>query len=111
MPVLPLVDLLILIGSGSLALGFLLKFITLVSIYRPTIVGFSSLDFVLIAGVCFSLALVFVARTWLKLNEPSLLALKSRLRAEQAQARAREQDLEREAVGAADAVEASPEAS
>ncbi len=108
MPVLPLVDLLILIGSGSLALGFLLKFITLVSIYRPTIVGFSSLDFVLIAGVCFALALVFVARTWLKLNEPSLLALKSRLRAEQAQARALELDLEREA---SDAVEARSEAS
>ena len=106
MPVLPLVDLLILLGTGSLAVGFVLKLVTLVSIYRPTVVGFSSLDFVLIAGVCFGLALVFVARTWLKLNEPALLALKSRLRAEQARARA--MDLDRAA--AEPSVDASVEA-
>jgi hypothetical protein len=93
-PILPLVDLLILVGSASLGFGFLLKAISVVSIYRPAPFGFTSLDFVVITGVCFGLALVFVARTWLKLNEPSLLALKSRLRAEQAQARAL--DLERE---------------
>ncbi len=96
MPILPLVDLLILLGTGSLAFGALLKAISVVSIYRPAPFGFTSLDFVVITGVCFGLALVFVARTWLKLNEPSLLALKSRLRAEQAQARAL--DLERAAA-------------
>ncbi len=108
MPILPLVDLLILIGSGSLAFGALLKLISVVSIYRPAPFGFTSLDFVVITGVCFGMALVFVARTWLKLNEPSLLALKSRLRAEQAQARALE--VERAAALGDTAAEAGSEA-
>ena len=108
MPILPLVDLLILLGSGSLAIGFLLKAITVVSIYRPAPFGFTSLDFVVITGVCFGLALVFIARTWLKLNEPSLLALKSRLRAEQAQARAL--DLDRSGALSDTPVEAHSEA-
>lgn len=90
MPVLPLVDLLILLGSGSLALGFVLKVVAMATIYRPTLLGFSSLDFVLIAGVCFGFSLVLVARTWLKLNEPGMLALQSRLRHEQASHRALE---------------------
>jgi hypothetical protein len=107
-PILPLVDLLILLGSGSLAIGFLLKAITIVSIYRPAPFGFTSLDFVVITGVCFGLALVFIARTWLKLNEPSLLALKSRLRAEQAQARA--MDLDRSEALSDASVEAHSEA-
>lgn len=84
MPILPLVDLLILLGSGSLIVGFLLKAIDLATIYQPTILGFSSLDFALITAVCFALALTLVARTWLKLHEPSLLQLQSRLRAEEA---------------------------
>ena len=88
MPILPVVDLLILMGSGSLLAGFLLKAIALSTIYRPSILGFTSTDFVLIAGVCMALALVLVARTWLKLHEPSLLALQSRLRHEQARQRA-----------------------
>jgi hypothetical protein len=40
--------------------------------------------------VCFGLALVLVARTWLKLNEPGLLVLQSRLRAEDAHRRVHE---------------------
>lgn len=92
MPILPLVDLMILLGSGSLVIGFLLKAITLATLYRPTILGFSSLDFAVITAVCFGFALTLVARTWLKLNEPSLLALQSRLRAEEAHRRAHEQE-------------------
>ncbi|MGH0030876.1 MAG: hypothetical protein ACQGVC_13870 [Myxococcota bacterium] len=84
MPILPIVDLLILLASGSLVVGFLLKAVALATIYRPTLLGFSPADFVLIAGICMLLALVMVARTWLKLHEPSLLALQSRLRHEQA---------------------------
>ena len=88
MPILPVVDLLILLGSASLMTGFLLKAIALATLYRPSLLGFSSLDFVLIAGVCLSMSLVLVARTWLKLHEPNLLALQSRLRHEQARQRA-----------------------
>ena len=90
MPILPLVDLLILLGSSSLVVGFLLKAITMATIYRPSILGFTSLDFALISAVCFAVALVLVARTWLKLNEPELLALRSRLRREEAHRRALE---------------------
>ena len=87
MPILPLIDLLILLGSGSLLVGFLLRAVAAATIYRPTLFGLSSLDFAVITAVCFGLALTLVARTWLKLNEPSLLALQSRLRAEAAHRR------------------------
>jgi hypothetical protein len=89
-PILPLVDLLILTGSASLLVGFLLKAIAMATIYRPSLLGFTSLDFALISAVCFAMALVLVARTWLKLNEPELMALRSRLRREEAQRRAYE---------------------
>ncbi len=94
MPVLPLVDLLILLGTVSLAIGFVLKAIAVSTLYRPSILGFSSADFVLITGVCFGFALVLIARTWLKLNEPGLLSLQSRLRAERAVRRAEEIELD-----------------
>ncbi len=94
MPVLPLVDLLILMGTASLGIGFVLKAIALSTLYRPSILGFSSADFVLITGVCFGFAMVLIARTWLKLNEPGLLTLQSRLRAERAVRRAEEIELD-----------------
>src|SRR5262245_43829686 len=75
MPILPLIDLLLLLGTGSLFVGFLLKAIALATRLQPTVLGFSSLDFVLVAGICMGLALVLAARTWVKLNEPRLLAL------------------------------------
>jgi hypothetical protein len=90
LPVLPLVDLLILLGTVSLAIGFVLKAIVVTTVYYPTVMGFASSDFVLITGVCFGFAMVLIARTWLKLNEPGLLTLQSRLRAERAVRRAEE---------------------
>jgi small-conductance mechanosensitive channel len=93
MPVLPLVDLFILLGSGSFAIGALLKVIAMTTYYRPTILGLTSTDFALVTVVCFAFALTLVARTWLKLHEPRLLQLRSRLRAEEAHRRARELEL------------------
>jgi len=90
MPVLPLVDLFILLGSGSFAVGALLKAITMTTHYRPSVLGLTSVDFALVTAVCFAFALSLVARTWLKLNEPRLLALQSRLRADEAHRRVRE---------------------
>jgi type II secretory pathway component PulJ len=89
MPILPLIDLLLLMGTGSLLIGFLLKTIAITTRFRPHILGFTSIDFVLIAGVCMGLALVLAARTWVQLNEPKALAqrrdrLAERLRREQA---------------------------
>ena len=78
MPILPLIDLLILMSTASLLVGFVLKALALTTHYRPAILGFSSLDFVIIAGIFLSLALVLAARTWVKLNEPRLLGVRSR---------------------------------
>ena len=75
MPILPLIDLLLLLGTGSLFVGFLLKAISITTTFHPNILGFTSIDFVLIAGVCMGLALVLAARTWVKLNEPRALAM------------------------------------
>lgn len=93
MPILPLVDLFILLGSGSFAIGALLKAIGMTTHYQPTVLGLTSVDFALITAVCFAFSLTLVARTWLKLNEPRLLALQSRLRAEEAHRRVREFEL------------------
>src|SRR5215468_3054754 len=90
MTVLPLVDLLILLGSGSIAIGFVLKGVALTTTYNPTFLGFTSIDMALIAVLCFSFALVLAARTWLRLNEPHLQALERRLGEEEAKRRAKE---------------------
>ena len=47
----------------------------------------TGLDFVVMAGICWGFALTLAARSWVKLNEPKLLAL----RREQVQAQARRQ--------------------
>jgi len=92
MSVLPLVDLLILCGTGSVAVGFALKAIALTTIYRPTLLGFTPLDMLIIAGLFFGMALVLTARTWMKLNEPHLQALQRRIGEEEARRRARAYD-------------------
>ncbi len=74
MLILPIVDLLILAGTCSLVMGFLLKAVAVATVYNPTVLGFSSLDFVLITGVCFVMALTLTARMWVKMNEPVLQA-------------------------------------
>jgi hypothetical protein len=90
MTILPLVDLLILLGSGSVAVGFVLKGVTLTTNYNPTFLGFSSMDMLLIALLAFAMALVLTARTWIKLNEPHLQALQRRIGEEEAKRRAHE---------------------
>ena len=90
MPILPLIDLLLLAGTGSLFVGFLLKAISITTRFQPSVLGFTSIDFVLIAGVCMGMALVLAARTWVKINEPKVLAmrretLEERFRREQRQ--------------------------
>lgn len=103
MPILPLIDLLLLLGTGSLFVGFLLKAISITTRFRPHILGFTSVDFVLIAGVCMGLALVLAARTWVKINEPKVLAmrresLEDRFRREQRLLERSAADLGQEAV-------------
>jgi hypothetical protein len=93
MPILPLVDLLILLGSFSLSVGFIVKVIDVSTRYDPSILGFGSIDFVVIAGICFGFALTLTARSWLKLNEPKLLAARREAVALEVQMRAAEHDL------------------
>ena len=69
----PLMDLLVIAGSGFLLIGSVLKAIDVATRYSPAILGFSSLDFLLLVGVCWGFALVLAARTWVQLNEPELL--------------------------------------
>jgi hypothetical protein len=95
-PILPLIDLLLLLGTGSLFVGFLLKAISITTRFRPHILGFTSVDFVLIAGVCMGLALVLAARTWVKINEPKLFAM----RRESLRERFRREQLELERAAA-----------
>ena len=107
MTVLPLVDLFILMGTGAVAIGFVLKGVSLTTTYNPTLLGFSSLDMLLIALLCFAFAIVLTARTWLRINEPHLQALQRRLGEEEARRRAREYE-ERNGFGAG-ASNGSPE--
>jgi len=100
MTVLPIVDLLILMGTGSLAIGFVLKGVALTTTYNPTFLGFTSLDMLLIALTCFGFALVLAARTWLRLNEPHIQALERRLGEEEARRRAQEYEQRNGAVAA-----------
>jgi hypothetical protein len=102
MTVLPIVDLLILMGTASVAIGFVLKAVALTTTYNPTFLGFSSLDMLLIALTSFGFALVVTARTWLRLNEPHLQALERRLGEEEAKRRAQEYDERNEALAAAE---------
>ncbi len=92
MLVLPLIDLLILAGTAFLGVGFLLKAYAIVMSHGIAILGFSSLDFGGLAGVCGGFALTLAARSWVKLNEGNLMAL----RREQVQAQARRQARELE---------------
>ena len=105
MTVLPIVDLLILLGSGSVLVGFLLNGVALTTTYNPTFLGFSSLDMLLIALTCFGFALVLAARTWLRLNEPHIQALERRLGEEEARRRAQEYEQRNGRNGALASVE------
>lgn len=69
MPALPLIDALILAGSGGLVIGFVLKILWITTSYRPTFLGFSPMDILIMSGTCLALALTLAARTWVKSYE------------------------------------------
>ena len=73
MPVLPIIDMLIILGWTCLFLGGVLKAIRSATTYSPTLFTFSPTDLLIIAGVFLGFALTLAARTWVKLNEPKLL--------------------------------------
>lgn len=88
MPVLPLIDLLILLGWTSVMLAMALKAIWMTTVYRPTILTLDPLDLLVGGAVLLLFALTLAARTWVKLNEPKLLvARRGRSTEEDADAR------------------------
>ena len=74
MPVLPIIDLFILLGWTTLAAGAVLKAIHITTSYRPTLASLTPLDLLWIAIAFLAMALTLAARTWVRLNEPALLA-------------------------------------
>jgi len=78
MSILPLMDALILLGWSSLVAGGLLKAVYITTHYRPTILGLSPADFLLLAVVALVFALTLAARTWVKAAEPELLRRRRR---------------------------------
>lgn len=78
MSILPLMDALILLGWTSLVAGGLLKAVYITTHYRPTILGLSPGDFLLLAMVALVFALTLAARTWVKAVEPELLRRRRR---------------------------------
>lgn len=72
MPVLPLIDLLILLGWSSVMLAVALKAIWMTTVYRPTVLSLTPQDLLLGGAVLLLFALTLAARTWVKLNEGRL---------------------------------------
>jgi hypothetical protein len=71
-PMLPMIDLLILLAWTSLAAGGMLKFVNLVFSKAWSLLGLAPFDFFMIAGVLLVFALTLVGRTWVKLNDPGV---------------------------------------
>lgn len=88
--ILPLVDALILLGTLSLVVGFVVKVIHITTVYSPTPLGFTSVDFALLAAICMGFALTLVARSWLRVNEPRLMEMERANKVADAKRRAKE---------------------
>ncbi len=73
MPVLPLIDLLILISWTSFMWAFIHKASWLAFGLTYTVLGRTPYDFVLGGGACLLFSIALAARTWVKANEGSLL--------------------------------------
>ena len=92
MPVLPIIDLLIFLGWTSLAAGGILKAVYLATSYRPTLFSLTPVDLLLVAIAFLALALTLAARTWVRLNEPQLVAGRRAAASLKAVSRARARD-------------------
>jgi hypothetical protein len=82
--VLPIIDALIVLGWSILLLGGFLKMIHLTTPYRPTLLGMAPMDCMLLSGVLLLFSIALAARTWVKANQPAVLAQRARERAREA---------------------------
>jgi hypothetical protein len=74
MPVLPVIDLMILVAWTSLIVAAAQKVIGLALATRPQILGMGPFDFVIVAGVSLLFALALAARVWVRRSEAVGLA-------------------------------------
>jgi hypothetical protein len=72
-PVLPLIDLLILVAWSALFVAFVQKAAMLTVASRVYLFGLTPFDWVVVSGTCLLFALALAARVWVKATEPSLL--------------------------------------
>ena len=73
MPVLPLIDLMILLAWTSLIWAFVHKGLWLAFASSFTVIGLTPIDFVMGSAVCLLFALALAARVWVKAHEPKLI--------------------------------------
>jgi hypothetical protein len=78
MPVLPFIDLLILMGWTSLFGAFALKAIYITTAYTPRLFGLGPLDLTILAGVLLLFAVALAARAWVKSYEVQTLSPRER---------------------------------
>jgi len=72
-PILPMIDLMILVAWTSLIVAVVQKAIGMALATRATVFGMTPFDFVVVAAVCLLFALALAARVWVKANEARLL--------------------------------------
>ncbi len=102
MPVLPLINLMILLGWTGLMLGAILKAIYVTTAYRPTILTLAPIHFLMLAGIFLLFALTLAARTWVQLHEPQVMAARRAASTVDAYENVRAQGRPGAAVGATD---------
>jgi hypothetical protein len=78
MPVLPIIDLLILMGWTSLFGAFALKAIAVTTSYSPSLFGMGPMDLAILAGILLLFALALSARTWVKAHESHAFSARER---------------------------------
>jgi membrane protein implicated in regulation of membrane protease activity len=76
MPILPLIDLMILVAWSALFVAFVQKTATLTVAPRLNLLGMTPFDWVVVAMVCLLFALALAARVWVKAAEPGLLRMR-----------------------------------
>ena len=76
MPILPLIDLMILIAWTCLIVAVVQKALWMALAVRTSVFGMTPYDFVLVAGVSLLFALALAARAWVKANQARLMGSK-----------------------------------
>jgi membrane protein implicated in regulation of membrane protease activity len=73
-PILPLIDLMILIAWTCLIVAVVQKALWMALATQTSVFGMTPYDFVLVSGVSLLFALALAARVWVKANESRLLS-------------------------------------